>query len=64
MVNIIWRPLKVLYNPGNSLYKSIDITMLEGFKASVGQTQIPGFSEEPACAKFCPNISYKQVYNE
>mmetsp|Transcript_4347 Transcript_4347/g.3897 ORF Transcript_4347/g.3897 Transcript_4347/m.3897 type:complete len:191 (-) Transcript_4347:97-669(-) len=33
--------------------------MFDG-KLNLGQTQIPGFTEEPACAKYCPNLSYKQ----
>lgn len=36
---------------------------MEGFKSTVNNMtggQLPMFAEEPACAKYCPNLTFKQ----
>lgn len=36
-------------------------TYMQGALKSIGNGQLPTFTEEPACAQYCPNLTFQQV---
>ena len=51
--------------PGNVQIPGKQLLFVHIYRAVITytNTSTTGFTEEPACAKYCPNITYKQVDN-